>query len=108
MQTNNLKNFTGGWIFGNFDPALIKTEEFELGIKHHARGELVVPHYQLTATEYNVIISGSMIANGEVLGPNDIFIYGPDEICNVEFLEPTTIVCVKTPSVGAEDKIEYK
>jgi|TARA_R110000851_G_scaffold101577_2_gene217753 hypothetical protein len=108
MKTTNLKNYTGGWVFGNFDPALINTTDFEMGIKHHVKGEYVTPHYQLTATEYNIIVSGNIIANGEALGPNDIFVYAPDEICNVEFLEDTTIVCVKSPSVGPEDKIEYK
>ena len=44
MKTTNLKNYTGGWVFGNFDPALINTTDFEMGIKHHVKGEYVTPH----------------------------------------------------------------
>jgi hypothetical protein len=105
MKTHKLDDFYKGWIIGNFDPALLKTTEFEVGIHTHKKGEPPEPHYQLTSCEYNVIIKGKLIANEETLSDGDIFIYEPLVPCYVEFLEDTIIVCVKTPSVGPEDKI---
>jgi|TARA_R110000803_G_scaffold139117_1_gene205795 quercetin dioxygenase-like cupin family protein len=105
MKTYKLDDFYKGWIMGNFDPALIRTTEFEVGIHTHKKGGPSEPHYQLTSYEYNVIIKGKLIANEKTLSDGDIFVYDPNIVCHVEFLEDTTIVCVKTPSVGPEDKV---
>lgn len=106
MRIDKLENFTKGWFIGNFDPALFKTDQFEISLQTHHYGEYVEPHYQKTATEYNLIVNGSLSANGYICGAGDIFVYEPEEVCNVQFLTPTvTIVVVKTPSVGIEDKV---
>ena len=105
MIKDNIKNFTKGWFIGNFEPSLLKTADFEVSIQHHKKGDTPEKHYQKIATEYNVVVSGSLISNGEMIGPGDIFIFEPMEITDVVFLEDSEIVCVKTPSLGFDDKV---
>lgn len=87
-----------GWIIGDFDPSLLKTKDFEVGILHHPKGEKWPAHYHKIATEYNVLISGSMRLCDVELKAGDTFILEPNEIADPVFHEDCTIVCVKVPS----------
>ena len=57
--------------------------------------------------EINVLITGQMIINGNILSAGNIFLVEKNEIADPEFLEDCTIVCVKTPSIPG-DKYEVK
>lgn len=105
MKHDNLKNFKLGWFIGNFEPAILKTNEFEIAIKQHDANEYIEPHYQKIATEYNYLISGDMTANGKRLVPGDIFVFEPGEVCNVQVHSYSEVVCIKTPSLGDSDKV---
>lgn len=105
MDTHHLDDFTKGWFIGNFDPSLIKTDQFEVSIQRHSKGDTPEKHYQKISTEYNVLIYGRVLANGKDLNTGDIFIFHPGEITDVLFLEDSQIVCVKTPSLGYDDKV---
>ena len=94
-----------GWFIGHFEPSVLKTEQFEVGILTHKKDEVWPAHYHKIATEYNVLISGSMTICGETIGPGTIFILQPNEIANPIFNEDCIVVCVKTPSVKG-DKYE--
>lgn len=105
MITENINNFKLGWFIGNFEPAILKTKDFEVAIKQHKAGEYIQPHYQEISTEYNYLISGDMTANGKRLGPGDIFVFEPGEVCNVTVHTYCEVVCIKTPSLGDSDKV---
>ncbi len=105
MKYDKLHNFKNGWFIGNFDPAILKTKEFEIGLQHHSVDEVVEKHYQKQSTEYNLIISGELTADGKLLTQGDIFVYEPNEICNVTFNSECVILVVKTPSLGISDKV---
>jgi len=105
MKTHNIKDFYRGWFIGNFDPSLIKTENFEVGLLTHKKGEVWPKHYHAIATEYNLLVSGSMIIKETRIEPGDIFILEPYEIADPEFLEDCTVLCVKVPSIPG-DKYE--
>lgn len=107
MIIENISNMFRGWFIGNFDPAVYKTTNFEVGILHHHKGQKWPKHFHKEAIEINVLISGSMKINGIVIKPNDIFIIQKNEVANPEFLDDCTIVCVKTPSVPG-DKYEVE
>lgn len=98
MLTSNLSKMYRGWIIGDFDPSLLKTKDFEVGILHHPKGEKWPAHYHKIATEYNVLISGSMRLCDVELKAGDTFILEPNEIADPVFHEDCTIVCVKVPS----------
>jgi hypothetical protein len=95
----NIKDFVGGWFIGNFEPSILKTSTFEVGLKIHPKGEKWDVHYHKIAVEYNLLVSGSMTVNGKLYNSGDIFILDRNEVCSPEFLEDCTIVTVKVPSV---------
>jgi quercetin dioxygenase-like cupin family protein len=105
MKKQNLNEMQRGWFIGNFEPAILKTENFEVGLLSHKKGELWPQHYHIIATEYNLLISGSMTICGEFISPGTIFILEPNEIANPIFHEDCQVLCVKVPSVKG-DKYE--
>lgn len=105
MDINNIENFIGGWLVGNFSPALFQSSDIEIGIKHFPQETVIERHYQIESTEYNYIASGELIANGHHLKQGDIFVYAPGEITEVKLLTDVTVVVFKTPSLGYDDKV---
>jgi quercetin dioxygenase-like cupin family protein len=99
MEKRRIEEMVRGWFIGNFEPSVLKTEQFEVGILTHPAGEKWPSHYHAVATEYNVLIAGKMILQGQELITGDIFVLHPEEIADPTFLEDCTVLCVKTPSV---------
>lgn len=98
MIINKLKDMTKGWFIGNFEPSVLKTEIFEVGLLERKKGK-DIKHYHKIATEITCLISGSMIINGVKLQQGDIFILEPYMISESEFYEDSKLVVVKIPSV---------
>lgn len=105
MKKINLSDMWRGWFIGNFEPSVLKTDLFEVGILKHKKDETWPKHYHAIATEYNVLLSGLMTVAGELITPGTIFVFEPNEIADPIFHEDCTIVCVKMPSVQG-DKYE--
>jgi len=105
MKTYKIQDFYRGWFIGNFEPSLIKTENFEVGLLTHKKGEQWPKHYHIVSTEYNLLVFGSMIIRETRIEPGEIFILEPYEIADPEFLEDCVVLCVKVPSLPG-DKYE--
>lgn len=90
---------TRGWLIGDFEPSVLKTKEFEVGILSHKKGEVWPEHFHKIATEYNVLISGKMSLNDVILEQGDIFIIDPCENARPVFYEDCKVLCIKTPSL---------
>jgi hypothetical protein len=105
VQKHNLKNFTRGWFIGNFLPSVLRTPNFEVGVLSHSKGELWPAHYQRLATEYNLLLSGSLSINGELILVGEIFIVEPKEVAKPIFHEDCKVLCIKVPSIP-HDKYE--
>lgn len=105
MKISRIDDYFKGWFIGNFDPAVLKTDQFEVGVLFYPKGIHHQKHFHRLATEYNVLVQGSFILSGTKLNAGDVFILEPDEIADPEFLEDCTIVCVKVPSLPG-DKYE--
>jgi quercetin dioxygenase-like cupin family protein len=99
MKLFNIKDMTRGWIVGDFEPSILRTKDFEVGLLTHKKGEVWPKHYHALATEYNVLIEGSMTVQGTQINPGDIFIFEPMEIADPVFHEDCKVLCVKVPSV---------
>jgi hypothetical protein len=107
MIIDDIKNMFRGWFIGDFEPSILKSKDFEVAILFHPKGEKWPKHFHKEAVEINVLITGKMIINGELLLPGNIFLIEKNEIADPDFLEDCTIVCVKTPSIPG-DKYEVK
>jgi quercetin dioxygenase-like cupin family protein len=95
MKTYDISDFKGGWLIGNFEPAVLKTSKFELGIHTYSAGYVGQKHYHKLSNEYNYIVSGKVFVNYKELGPGNMFVFEPHEISDCQFLEDTTIVVVR-------------
>jgi len=104
MIYDNIKNFTRGWIIGDFKPSLLQTSAFEVAVLYHKKAESIAKHKHEHAIEYNVVLSGCLEVNNEIVRENDIFIFDKNEVANVKVLEDTKVLCIKTPSVP-KDKV---
>lgn len=102
MIVDKLSKFYKGWIIGDFDNSLLKTKEFEVSVRTHPAGEQYEVHTHRIATEYNVLVSGSMTMCGIDLCAGDTFIVEPYEISDPVFHEDCVVVCVKVPSIPSD------
>lgn len=107
MKIHKLSSMKDGWFIGDFAPAAYNTEKFEAAYKVHKKDEDWPKHYQKTATEINLLISGSMEIEMDsgvsiLISPGDIFIFAPGEAAKPKFLEDCGVVCVKMPSLPGD------
>jgi hypothetical protein len=61
MLKHKLKNMTGGWFIGNFDPCALQTKDFEVCYKCHKKGEPWPRHYHKIAAEVTLLVRGQMM-----------------------------------------------
>jgi len=105
MIKHNIKDFWRGWFIGNFEPSILKTDQFEVGMLTHAKGETWAKHYHKIGTEYNLLLKGRMNICNQEINEGEIFILEPNEIADPIFLEDCIVLCVKAPSIPG-DKYE--
>ena len=79
MKVDKLKNFTKGWIIGNFNPSLFETDEFEVAVKHYKVGDYEESHFHSIATEWTVICKGRVEMNGNQYIEGDVITIQPGE-----------------------------
>lgn len=106
MKTADIKNFFRGWIIGQFDPSLLKTNEFEFGIKKYKKYDYEKKHHHKIATEYTFVISGKIIMNSVEYGPDAIIIIEPDESTDFLALEDTVTCCIKYPGASNDKYLD--
>tara|TARA_R110002020_G_scaffold46539_25_gene132443 strand:- start:714 stop:1034 length:321 start_codon:yes stop_codon:yes gene_type:complete len=99
MKLYNIKDFTNGWMVGDFEPSIYKNPHVEVAHHFHEKGLVGEKHTHKIGTELTYILRGALIASGKELKTGDIFIYEPYDIASVEFLEDTDLVVIKWPSV---------
>jgi quercetin dioxygenase-like cupin family protein len=105
MNVTKIKDYVRGWFIGNFEPSLLKTDQFEVGLLTHKKGEEWAAHYHKESVEYNVLVSGKMIVQEKELNSGDVFVFEKGEVADPIFLEDCTLVVVKVPSIPS-DKFE--
>ena len=80
MQITRIENYTRGWFIGDFEPSVLRTKGFEVGLLTHKKGEYWAPHYHKESVEYNLLVSGSMTIQNKLLNPGDLFVFEKGEI----------------------------
>lgn len=99
MTKHQLKNFTRGWIVGDFEPSILKTKDFEFMVRYYESGDTEEKHLHKKADEITVIISGLFKMNNQELQSGDIIHLEPGDAADFECLEDGATAVIKTPSV---------
>ena len=90
-----------GWFIGDFDSAAYRTKDFEVTYQKLPRSQ-TPSHIHKLAHEITLVISGRQICNGEMFEAGDICILEPGDISQIEYLEDTELVTIKTPSIPSD------
>jgi hypothetical protein len=94
----DLSDFKRGWFIGNFEPSIVRSQDFEICITSHTQGEESIPHYHTHSTEINVVVDGFLNVNGKLLRAGEIFVYEAYEVSDVKFLADSILCVVRIPS----------
>lgn len=98
----NLKDFTRGWIVGDFEPAIVKTKDVEIGILDLPAGHKGDYHWHERHEEWNLVISGAAKVGKSFYFEGDIFKFEPMEKSIVEFLADTKLLVIKSPATKGD------
>lgn len=107
MKTYKMNEMKGGWFIGDFEPSILKTKNFEVGVLHHHKGEIWPKHKHKHLEEYNYLLSGKMRIHNTVINAGDFFVFERGEIADPIFLEDCVVIVIKVPSVPG-DKVIIK
>lgn len=105
MNGYELKDFIGGWFIGDFDPVILKTQEFEVAVKYYKKGDKEKRHFHKLADEFTVIIKGKVKMNDRLFEEGSIILIEKNESTDFEVLEDTATVVVKTASIKGDKYI---
>jgi len=102
MEILKLKNYTRGWVVGDFDPTVIKTKDFEVGVKEYIKGDKESAHVHKIAEEISIVVTGKFVMNDAVLSAGDIVRLAPKDVADFSCLESGSTVVIKVPSVKGD------
>jgi hypothetical protein len=105
LEKYKLGDMIKGWFIGNFEPSLYKTNDVEVGIKKYNAGDYENSHFHKIATEFTVIISGTVEMNGVQYFENEIIKIIPGVKTNFKAITDVVTVVVKLPGAN-NDKYE--
>jgi hypothetical protein len=102
----NLKNMINGWFIGNFEPSVFKTNDVEIAIKRYNAGDYDFKHYHKIATEYTVIVEGTVEMLGKTYIKDDIIIIETKEVTDFRAITDAITVVVKIPGANKDKYID--
>lgn len=85
---------------GNFAPTAYLTPDVEVAVKQHKANDEEDEHFHKIATEVNVILSGDVEFNGEILQAGDIVVVEPNESVKFKAKTDSILVVVKIPGAS--------
>ena len=93
-----------GWFIGDFPEAVLKTKDFEVCYQTNQRRH-ADSHIHHEITEVTLVVSGRVLTNGMIYTAGDIYIMEPGDISQTEYLEETSVITVKTPSIPSDKEL---
>jgi len=85
-------------MVGNFEPTIFPSQDFEIALKYFKQGDIEPKHYQLSAHELTIVVSGRVRMGKHFASTGDGLLIEPLECIDFEALSDTALVCVKWPS----------
>ena len=103
MKVESLINMKKGWLVGNFNPSILRSEYVEVGLKRYRKGQKEKWHYHKISTEITVVIEGKVKMCEQVFTKDSIITLSPGEGTAFEALEDSITLVIKSPS-SIDDK----
>ena len=97
MKVDKLNDMFRGWVVGNFDPSIYKTDDVEVAVKTYKKGDYEPRHYHKIATEITVICKGRVLMNNELYEEGDIITIAPNEQTDFRALNDVITTVIKLP-----------
>lgn len=102
MKKFELSDMEKGWFIGDFDPSVIKTKNFEVGIKQYKAGDRESAHLHKKSEEITVVVEGKIKMAKKEFSKGQIILLDKNEVSSFEALENCTTVVVKIPSIQGD------
>jgi len=99
------KNYTRGWLIGDFEPCIERQKQIEVGYLFHEKNSFWNYHYHKESIEINYLLKGKMVINNEEYNETDIFVMKKNVISCPLFLEDCMVICIKLPAVPKDKYI---
>ena len=103
MIFGKVADYTRGWFIGDFEPSLVRVQQFETCYKSFKAGDKELPAVQVVATELTLVVHGGAMINGTVLNEGDLCLVLPGESADFLALTDCRVVGIKFPS-APDDK----
>jgi len=101
-----LEEMINGWFIGNFYPTLFSTNDVEVGIKKYVAGDHEDVHHHKIATEFTVILYGTVEMSGKIYTDGDIIKINPGVSTDFKAITDVTTVVVKIPGASNDKYID--
>lgn len=98
MKKIKLKDFTRGWLVGDFEPTLYKNKHIEVAIQEYSAGNLEPQHHHKIGTEISIMVCGSASFNKEILHEGEGIIIYPNEDNIFQAITDCKVLVIKYPS----------
>ena len=99
ISVAHLDDFKGGWFVGAFSPSLFSTSAVEVAVKHYHAGDHEACHVHRIATEFTVVVAGSVEMAGTVHQAGSIVVIPPGCGTGFHALTDAITTVVKLPCV---------
>ncbi len=106
IEQFKLDDMVKGWFIGAFEPTLHHTNDMEVGVKTYKAGDYEGAHHHKIATEYTVIINGTVEMSGVQYSNGDILKIVPGVSTDFKALTDVTTVVVKVPGANNDKYID--
>lgn len=97
--------FPTGWLVGDFEPSILRTQEIEVGLKRIKRMGKEPLHHQIRATEVTLVVLGEIRMGNQTFKEGDIVLVPPLESLDFEALTDCILLALKFPSVPNDKQI---
>lgn len=98
----NLSEYYKGWLVGDFEPAIIKSKDIEVGVKYYKQGEVESCHVHNIITEYTIVLEGKVRMLENEYEKGSIIKIEPKIPTSFECLEDAITLVIKTPSIPSD------
>lgn len=105
IEKYNLDDMVKGWFIGNFNPTLFSTNDVEVGVKQYKAGDFEGSHYHKVATEFTVILNGTVEMSNNTYTNGDIIKINPGISTDFKAITDVTTLVVKIPGANNDKYI---